>query len=211
MYGAGNDIDHSVSLTDAGYPTEYLDSGSIDTSDVRAKVWRQRRAAMPAAVLDLAERFIEEYEDVPVSISAGIIDLSKTDTAGYAAFEELFPGTQYRIIDAVLAIDETVWLKSIEYDMQNPMAASPEFTRNASDMGSYVGEIAQQLVQPFTVEDSGIQNPRIARVFPSSYSAPEGFAYKDLDFVNNSGVCEWHRAADGKRMPLGVWVPYDGV
>jgi hypothetical protein len=210
MYGQGNDIAHAVSLTDAGHATIYYDSPKISSGDIRCKVWRHRRTSSPAAVLDLAVRFIKEYEEVPVSISVGIIDLSKTDTAGYGAFEQPFPGAQYELIDDVLDIDETVWLKSLTYDMSNPMNVQAEFTRQASDMGSYVGDITQQLLQPFTVEDDGTQNPRIPRIISHSYVYPDGFALKDGDLRNNNGVFERYQASDTTWYPLGVWVPYNG-
>jgi hypothetical protein len=209
-YGAGNDFAHSVGLEGNGHSTPYLESGG-EIDGIRSKVIRHRRTSAPAAVADLAARYIEEYHETPVSISCSVISLCRADTDGYGTFDDIFPGTQYWIVDEELGINELVWLKSVTHNMQNPLALGVEFTRQASDMGSYVGDIAQQLLQPFTVEDDGTQNPYVARAFPNGYEAPEGFAHKVLDLrESEDGVMERYDATNAKWHPLGVWVPYDG-
>jgi hypothetical protein len=160
LYGEGQDEATRLRLTDAGEAEEYMeDASSVSTYGLNPKVKIDRRVRKPETLVRIANRVLEEFGEPRIVVEVDAIDLAKSDE--YSHFEDIYIGSQYRVVDTAQGVDTTVDVVAMEIDMGNPMPVRLELTNQERRLGDLFGDMLDALTQPLDVD--GERYPTMGR------------------------------------------------
>ena len=153
MYGEGQDEETALTLIDAGLANEYKDAATTATYGVIPLIHRDRRIRRPETLLAVTNRILEEFSTPPTVYKINVLDLAKSDSvrSGWD-FEDIYTGSKYRIIDADLDIDDTVYTQVVEYDLDNPVPVRVELGNKKKSLSEIINSIYDATVQPLDVD-----------------------------------------------------------
>lgn len=218
MYGRGKDHRTRVKLTDVGADEaeEWIQSAAgVSSYGIRPRLIVDRRFKYPESLLAYAKRFLEEFDHPEVSTGISeVIQVSKADGDRFEESNDLYPGSRYRIVDDALGIDITVFVRSIEYELDNPLPVKMEMTNRRRSLASALSYMQSQISEPLDVMD-GSEDDNVGRRYPKigrnigRGDAADDATYPNLGLQNG----DWsHDGATPGTMgywdeTIGDWVP----
>ena len=189
MYGEGEDPATRLKLTDAGEAEEYKeDATSVATYGLAPRVKIDRRIRKPETLAMVGDRILEEFSTPQILIELDALDLAKSDE--FPAVEDIYIGSNYRVVDTAQSIDTVVEVVAMEINLANPVPVALELTNAARRLGDLIGDLIDALTQPLDVD--GDRYPTMGR------------NYSDQDArVARKGDTRWSDADDKGQMHDG--------
>lgn len=121
------------------------DAGSIAAYGVRAFSITDKRVKHEATLTAMAQRVLDERKDPITQYTVSAIDLSQLLEGDYR-FEAWKLGDDYRVIDDVYGIDETVRALKITRDLDNPLQNQIELVSLRRPLSDLLGQIKEDVM-----------------------------------------------------------------
>ena len=172
LYGEGDDPTYRVRLTDVGAdePEEYIESATVGTYGVIPLVIWEKSIRTPQALLEVAERLIEELGQPVIEIGIDAIDLAKADGTRFPGANDLYIGSTYTVTDAALSVSTDVSVVAIEPSMENPLQVKVELTNRRRSLADLLASILKSINSPLNVD--GVQYPTMGRNYTTAPAVP---------------------------------------
>lgn len=187
LYGEGLDPSSRLNLTDAGHATLYYDGTTQGQHGIIPAIKQDRRVRHPEALLALAQRLVSEHESPALEYQVRVINLALSDTAK-GIWEELYIGSDVRIVAQDLDLDATVGIKRIRRNLGNPLDITVELANKTPRLSNLFMDIYDRLDEPFDVLQTDLY-PNMARIL----TGDEGIDFRqgDLRFEDDDHLEVW--------------------
>lgn len=185
-YGAGEDSDTFLNLTDAGEPNEFIDSAAgISSFGIIARLWKDDTITDADDLLAAAQSILSRYDTPRTSYAGGVIDLSLL-VPGDNLIDEMLIGSEIALLNSNLSVDIITRIAKIEINLDKPELATLAFTDpDAGDVGIAGGENAVEDAVEDLLEDIIAD---MQEQLSDLLIADNDFTASVIDAVGGSGV-----------------------
>ena len=191
LYGEGQTEDTRLDLQDAGLANNYLDRNT-GTYGVRSAIKIDNRVKDPETLLRMAKRILDDKSEPNIKLTIDLTDLSKAVGTRFAAFSDVFIGSEVTILDSQQGINKRLDTFAIDYSLDNPLPLRFEVGRRAENIDQILSDMLSQQNPPFDINgDDGTDSDLYPNIVRGGYTGDEndpdhgdyipGFEFRDGD------------------------------
>jgi hypothetical protein len=207
LYGEGQDRDTRLSLVDAGEAVPYIeDTDSIATNGLRKLIKADRRIKIPATLLRVAQRILEEFSTPPMVVRVDLLDLAHADDAP-DGWQDIYIGGKYRVVDTVLGVDTSIEIATITRDLKRPVPLQVDLDNQTRTLSDLMSSLIEGLYQPLDVLGDRYKN--MGRNF-SDGAIPDSYRAGDTRWNDGQDQLQAYDGTDW-RDTGGGWTPFEAA